>query len=262
VIVVSLKNSLIKQYADVIRVYKGDVIANQSLNIEREGDLHVQYAPFDWVNSHARLVIVGLTPGETQANNALIAARDALARGMSMSKAAQLAKNTGSFSGAMRNNLIALLDAIGLQHYLGIASCSSLFAEHADWVHYTSVLRYPVFLKGKNYSGTPKIKSSPLLCRQVEQWFASEVKQLNSAIWLPLGNDASEIMQGYIAQGRLSREQVLIGLPHPSGANAERIAVFCGRKKPEDASAKTNPEKLMQSKQQLIQQLKKRAKLV
>ena len=41
----------------------------------------------------------------------------------------------------------------------------------------------------------------------------------------------------------LSAARVLSGLPHPSGANAERIAFFLGRKKREDVSSKVDADR-------------------
>lgn len=47
-----------------------------------------------------------------------------------------------------------------------------------------------------------------------------------------------------IERGLLRHGQVLRGLPHPSGANAERIAYFLGRKPRHKLSTKTRPESL------------------
>lgn len=38
--------------------------------------------------------------------------------------------------------------------------------------------------------------------------------------------------------------RILDGLPHPSGANAERISYFLGKKAREVLSHKTNPKKI------------------
>ncbi len=57
------------------------------------------------------MVLLGITPGQTQANNALAVARDALARGSSDQDALRLAKRAAGFSGSMRNALVDMLDA-------------------------------------------------------------------------------------------------------------------------------------------------------
>ena len=53
-------------------------------------------------------------------------------------------------------------------------------------------------------------------------------------------------------QGVIQRNQILAGMPHPSGANAERIAFFLGEKAEKDLSAKTNPTIILEKKQQLL----------
>lgn len=46
-----------------------------------------------------------------------------------------------------------------------------------------------------------------------------------------------------------------MGMPHPSGANAERIAYFLGRKPKAALSAKTNADTIDAMKSQLLAQL-------
>jgi hypothetical protein len=96
---------------------------------------------------------VGLTPGRQQMRNALVEARRCLMNGMSEDEAMRAAKTFASFSGPMRANLIALLDSIGVNRALKLSSASSLWAVESQRVHFTSALRYPVFIDGENYSG-------------------------------------------------------------------------------------------------------------
>lgn len=42
---------------------------------------------------------------------------------------------------------------------------------------------------------------------------------------------------------------------HPSGANAERIAYFLGRKSRSALSAKTNPDKLDRAREEMIRKV-------
>jgi hypothetical protein len=53
-------------------------------------------------------------------------------------------------------------------------------------------------------------------------------------------------------QGVLDPSRVLSGLPHPSGANAERIAYFLGRKSRASLSAKTDPDKLDAARERVM----------
>ena len=69
-------------FAPSIKTYQGKPQAS-SLLMAREGALSVYYAPFEWVNPKARVVLVGITPGMVQAANALAEAQRAMTEGAS-----------------------------------------------------------------------------------------------------------------------------------------------------------------------------------
>lgn len=226
------------------------------LLLASEGNLQTFYAPFDHVNVGARVVLCGITPGLQQARRALDEARQQLQAEASLEQAKQAAKETASFAGAMRNNLIAMLDHIGLQTLLDIDSCARLFGTHRHLVHYTSALRYPVFVDGQNYSGSPAILSRVSLRHQVETYLAEEIKTLGpQCLYVPLGPKVTEVFQHLQGKGLLKAEQLLDGLPHPSGANAERISYFLGGKPREELSKQTNPAVLDSAKARLLANL-------
>ncbi len=222
------------------------------LLLSSEGSVQTFYAPFDYINTKARITICGITPGHQQAVNALSEARRQLKAGASIEEARRKSKETASFSGPMRNNLIAMLDHIGIPELLGIDSCARLFDTHTHLVHYTSALRYPVFVNGANYSGSPSMLKQKSMREQVETHLAEEVKALgNNCLYVPLGPKVAEALEHLQGQGLLKPEQVLAGLPHPSGANAERISYFLGNKAREHLSAKTNAQVLDAARTQL-----------
>lgn len=113
------------------------------------------YAPFDYVETRAKVALVGIAPGASQAATALAALRKTLLQGLSDDEALRRAKATASFSGRMRANLVAMLDSIGLQRKLDVGSYSEVFAEDSDSVHFISALRYPVFLKNRKLLRQP-----------------------------------------------------------------------------------------------------------
>lgn len=125
-----------------------------SLRIVERGEFACHYAPFDHINAGARVVLLGITPGAQQARNAIDTYRNATLRGCGTAVALAEAKATASFSGPMRASLVSLLDHVGLNRVLGLSRCGELFGPRSDLVHFTSVLRYPVFHRGKDYSGT------------------------------------------------------------------------------------------------------------
>ena len=213
--------------------------------------LDVAYSVFDHANRGADVVIVGLTPGRQQMRNALIEAQRCLQAGHTEQEAMKSAKIFASFSGPMRSNLVAMLDDVGVGAALGLSSTSSLWDKDAQRVHFTSALRYPVFIDGENYSGAPSIVSVPFLRSQLLQWFTSEMTQLSKAVFIPLGPKVSAAVEAAAKSLGLSTERILSGLPHPSGANAERIAFFLGRKNRADISSKVDPERLLAARASL-----------
>jgi hypothetical protein len=225
------------------------------LIMERAGDLTVEYAPFDHIERGSELVIAGLTPGRTQAANALAALSADLRARVPVERALANAKRTASFSGAMRGNLLAMLDEVGVPSLFGRASAAEFFSNGEGLVHFTSTLRYPVYVGGQNYSGIPDPMSHPVLRGVIDAYLVEEAAALPNAIWIPLGRHAESALLHLAATGRLDRLKVLAGLPHPSGANAERIAYFLGRKARAQLSAKTNATRIEDAKRQLIRQI-------
>jgi hypothetical protein len=214
--------------------------------------VRMAYAPFDHVNTSAKLAIVGITPGRQQASNALKAAKIALGRGASHTEAAAQAKIFASFSGAMRMNLIAMLDAVGLAKAFGLQTTGYLWEERHDLVHFTSAVRYPVFVDRKDWSGaSPNALRSAAMRSWLETYTGEELKRLKNTMIVPLGGKVTEMLYFLSGKGLIEKDTILTGLPHPSGANAERIAYFLGRKPKHLLSVKTNAELLDTAREML-----------
>jgi hypothetical protein len=245
-----MNETLFNRFSTAIKGFSG-APDGSGLLLGTEGDISVYYAPFDLINSKARVVLVGITPGRTQAVNALLEAQRQLKLGSTPEVAIQMAKNTGSFSGGMRTNLVSMLDHIGLHQWLAIGSCSELFGSASHLLQSTSVLQFPVFVKGENYNGTPDPTANPLLRQMLIEHFAPVVKALPDAAFVPLGPVPTKVMQWLLEKGHVSKVQLIQGLPHPSGANAERIQYFLGKKDASLLSAKTDPVKLDSARRSL-----------
>ncbi|MCG6557685.1 hypothetical protein MB818_05710 [Ruegeria sp. 1NDH52C] len=206
--------------------------------------IDIAYAPFDHVNSGALLAIVGITPGRQQMGNALRECHKHLRAGVDGITALAAAKVFASFSGPMRANLVAMLDEIGVHRLIGVESTASLWTDRSDLAHFTSALRYPVFVDGKNYSGAPDMTRVPVMREQLDTFLADELRALPKAIFVPLGPKVSAALEMAADRAGIDRTRILSGLPHPSGANAERIAYLLGRKPRAKLSSKTNPDKI------------------
>lgn len=213
--------------------------------------IEIAYFPVGPVNVEAQVVIVGLTPGKQQWRNASIEARRCLRAGHSETETLAAVKTFASFSGPMRGNLVAMLDSIGVNRVLRVQSTASLWADHVGLVHFTSALRFPVFVDGRNYSGRPSMFKTPLLRKQLMKGFAAQAARLPQAIFVPLGPTVGDALEFAAEHTRLDDNRVLVGLPHPSGANAERIAFFLGRKPRDALSAKVDPERLIAARTEL-----------
>jgi hypothetical protein len=196
------------------------------------GDLAMYYAPFDYVNARARIVIVGITPSWAETVAAWWVARQGLAQGLPWEGVLRLVKQEASFGGGTRRELVAMLDGIGVQRALGIGTSDLLFGpEAAGLVHATALLRYPVLARGRNYTGwNPPLLKSGELREFGEGLLAGELRQMRSVLVVPLGALVERVLSGWIARGWLARGDCLLGFPHPSGANARRARVYAERR--------------------------------
>ena len=136
------------------KINKSIVINNKFL-INKEGNIKIYYAPFDYVNSKAKIMIVGITPGLQQMLQSFQVINDG--------KSLKEVKDLSSFKGSMRTTLIKYMDELKVNKKLKIKSCESLFNKHSKYLHTTSLVKYPVFDKGKNYSGSNILKKKILL---------------------------------------------------------------------------------------------------
>lgn len=246
----------IETFVKLLESYTSNNPFSDHLKMQEEANLEVYFSPFEHVNTSAKLAIVGISPGLTQAHSANISARNSLLEGKTIDQASELAKLTGSFSGALRKNLVAMLDDIGLPAKLGIERSDELFSSRADLLHSTSVFRYPTLKSGKPISSAKQASKSPILKNMVNTYLVDECKKLpDDCFYLPLGQGVADVMLDLVHRRVIRREQVIIGLPHPSGANAERIAYFLGNKKQENLSVKTNPVVIDHRKQTLLASL-------
>jgi hypothetical protein len=74
-------------------------------------------------------------------------------------------------------------------------------------------------------------------------------------LWLPLGDKPAAALRYLATLGLLELGRILDGMPHPSGANAERVAFFMGRKPAEALSEKTRPGPIVAARERLRTQL-------
>ena len=209
-------SKFLKQIRSLKKINKSTII-NKSFLIKKYNNIKIYYAPFDFINLKAKIVIVGITPGLQQ----MLQSYEVINQGKSFKEV----KDLSSFKGSMRTGLIKYLDELEINTILKIKSCETLFNKNSKYLHTTSLVKYPVFDKGKNYSGTNILKKKMLL-DFIEKNFLKELKILKKTIIIPLGNTVSSTIEYLNNKYDLKLACFLKGFPHPSGANARKNIQF------------------------------------
>lgn len=187
--------------------------------------LEIYYAPFEYVNPDAKVVIAGITPGLYQMRQSFEAIRD-LANAPE-EEALRSVKQRGSFSGPIRKNLVTMLDDLDLHRHLGIETTLDLFGPANHLVQNTAVLPYPVFYKGKNYNGaSPDLLKTDLFRSYIDGMFADEMALLKDALILPMGINVRRAVETLVDRDLIDPARVVSGFPHPSGGNGHRHRIF------------------------------------
>lgn len=228
--------AMLERYADTIRKLPPntevtlDLMAREFTLLE-SGDVRICFAPCGRMNPSAKIVIVGITPGLSQTQIAMQAARRCLLGGGSYADALETAERECSFAGAMRTNLCRMLDDLGLAHHLGLSTTTSLFAADSALCASTSAIRYPVFVKGRNFTGhSPDLLKTEVFRRALTTMLAADLRPFAHALVVPCGDAVTRALAYLQDQGLLGNHIVLAGLPHASGANGHRKRQFAERR--------------------------------
>ena len=187
--------------------------------------IKIESSGMDYVNPKAKLVIVGITPGESQ----MKASRDR--------KTAEEIKRENAFAGIMRNNLVKMLDAIGVNKLLKIKTCDTLWSTDFDKVQMTSLLRNATYYNGKMFKGTPSILNTPKLMDELMSGFVEHDcrKCKNAILYVALGRSVKKVLEWLEQSKKLNAP--IVTIPHASGSNGGRIAVFIGNRSPNGLDA-------------------------
>jgi hypothetical protein len=181
--------------------------------------IEILWAPFDYVNEAANLVIVGVTPGPTQARRSYEAVRCASATGENPEAELQRIKAETSFRGeVIEPNLKSLLEHSGLAERAGINDVDGLWTSEASKVHFTSTVRYPAFVNGEMFNNQIDSLGHPELRRYVETFLADELARVpKHAVIAALGQKGPRIVRHAASVAKIDPQRV-IALPHPSGS--------------------------------------------
>jgi hypothetical protein len=204
---------------------KRDLLINDFL-LEKEGSVEIFYSPHNqYVNQNARVLIIGITPGWTQMARAMSLAKNYLEEDMPYDLLLKRVNREVRFYGSMRTYLVGMLDDLQLSKYLGLSSAEELF--NSCMLHTTSLIKFPVFVNSQNYNGhNPVLYKSPLLMKYARDTLKTVILSQNRPFIIPLGKSVDHILNMYVKEGRLAKEQCLFDFPHPSGANGHRQKQF------------------------------------
>ncbi|MCK2000469.1 hypothetical protein MZM54_03560 [[Brevibacterium] frigoritolerans] len=220
------KYSKFNQFKDLIQSLPSlseENILSEKFLLEKDEkkQLEIYYAPFEYVNERAKVVIVGITPGIKQMMPSFSTVFNYKIQTVDDDEILSQVKNNSSFEGPTRKNLVQMLDELGLHEYLNLSSTNELFNEASHLVHTTSVITYPVFHRGGNYSGsTLNILKTELLKKYVTSQFATELSDMDNPLIIPLGVKVSRVFDYLVERQILNPNLILNGFPHPSGSNA------------------------------------------
>jgi len=226
--------AMLGRYSDAIRALPPDHISADHLSREftlfEDGDLRICFAPLGGMVATAKVVVVGITPGLSQAQIAFASARRSLLAGEAPIDALAAAERECSFAGVMRTNLCRMLDDLGVASCFAVASTTSFFTSDASICNSTSAIRYPVFIRGKNFTGhSPDMLQTEVLRSALETVLSTELAPFANALIVPCGDSVTRAIGHLKVKGLLRHQFVLEGFPHASGANGHRKRQFAER---------------------------------
>lgn len=193
----------------------------------RGGALEIYYAPLEYVNEEAKVVLIGVSPGWKQMETAYRTARYCLEAGQPAEEVLRHVSADAGVMGPARANLVMMLDGIGLHEALDIRSCSQLFRDRAGLALTTFAVKYPVFVRGRDYPGhSPDVLEHPVLKKCLFNGLSEGLRAARDALLVPLGKSAARALQRLACEGYIGRERCLPGFPHPSGANGIRVRQY------------------------------------
>lgn len=199
------------------------------LRIFQDDTIEVWYSPVGERVHDPQVWILGITPGWKQMKIAFECAADHLRDGATKAEAASAEKPTVAFAGTMRINLISMLNDLSLAKYMHVESTAELFG--SSRLRTGSVLKYPVFKNGENYSGSsPDPLRHHALRKMIDVVLVDEIKAVNKCLIIPLGTAVEKVLEHCVSQGHIDGNRILSGFPHPSGANGYRVRHFNERR--------------------------------
>ena len=207
------------------------------LALVSEGLYSLEYVPFDHVKTDAKLVIVGITPGPTQRDDAYDEIGKLLRRGLPDKEILRDVKKYAAFGGRfMRPNLERMIDVLGIMDLFGGGRAAELWQAQAHLLHATSVVPHAAFVGRKPFAGSfEQIQRIGLLRRCFERDFLSTLSLLRrDAYYVGLGPTPAAALSFAADNGIIGASKILGWLAHPSSQGGSQVSVYLGEKTIDD----------------------------
>ena len=228
-----MERNLFYRYAPLIEQHGGSAQGRVDMEVGREPKHTLQYIPFEHVNSEARLVIVGITPGPSQIALAYTTAQSLLKSHRPIDEIMLEIKKIGAFGGAsMRPNLVKILRHFRFDELLEIDDVESLWSENSSLLHSTSVVPHAAFRishgKEKMFAGSfDEVMRSSLLRECFMDCFVPSLMEIQSeAHYVGLGACPQAALRWCVKKDLLREEQVLGAFCHPSSSGGSTIKYY------------------------------------
>ena len=217
------------RFADALTSLDADGVQAPELVLGREKSYELRYIPFEHVNRNAKLVIVGITPGNNQLALAYKRAQDLLKAGKAEADILREVKKAAAFGGSgVRPNLLRMLRHFHFERLLGISDVETLWGPDAHLLHTTSVVPHAAFRAGRRFAGSfREIMASSLLAECFMDCFVASVREISTeALFIGLGPCPQAALDWCVRKGVLQRGQVLGAFCHPSAAGGSRTRYY------------------------------------
>lgn len=224
-----MNRNMFTQYANDLKRLGMAGVGVEDFSLGHVGKYKLQYVPFEHVNREARLVIVGITPGNNQLDLAYGKAQELLWAGWPDGEILAEIKKAGAFGGsAMKPNLLKMLRHFHFEKILGIDDVGSLWDGNAGLLHSTSTVPHAAFKAGKMFAGSfNEVMASPLLRECFIDCFISSAEEMNKdAFFIGLGPCPQAALEWCVQEGVLSRKQVLGALCHPAATGGSTVKYY------------------------------------
>ncbi|CAI8805087.1 DUF2088 domain-containing protein [Pseudomonas sp. IT-194MI4] len=228
-----MDRTLFERYSPVICRLGTAGAYSPELVIENTDRDILRYIPFEHVNTDAKLVIVGITPGPNQLRLAYGEVQRLMTAGIPTTTLLHEVKKLGAFGGsAMRPNLLRYLRHFQFDKILRITDVESLWDENAGLFHGTSVIPHAAFTttpKGESmFAGSfGYLMASPLFRECFMDCFVSTLREINpDALYIGLGDCPEDALQWCVDNGYLQPRQVLGSFCHPSTSGGSAPSVY------------------------------------